>query len=161
LRGITWNTAGLVVQTLSGLAAAVLVARYLTVRDFAVAGLAVSIAVLANVVLANTFSQLMVQREEITPEFCHSIFWFQAGCGLALTIAVAAVAPFIATFYGEPQLTAPLRAAAVLIAANSLAQVPLALLLRGMRFGAINFARGASGSASAALAIVLAATGAG
>jgi O-antigen/teichoic acid export membrane protein len=161
LRGVTWNTIGLAVQTLCGLAAGILIARFLGARDFAVAGIAITVAMLLNVALTNTFGQLIVQREEITPELCHSIFWFLTACGLILAATVAAIAGPIARFYHDPAVAAPLRAAAAVVAINAIAQVPLALLQRTMCFRALNLVRVIASISSAIIAIVLAVRGAG
>ena len=88
-----------------GLAGTAVLARVLTPADF---GLIAMVATLT--VLINNFSDLgltmaTVQRREISDDQVSFLFWTNVGVGAAAGLLTALLAPGLAWFYGEPELT--------------------------------------------------------
>lgn len=112
-----------------------ILARILTPEDF---GLVVMVtAITSFVVLFKDMglSMATVQRSEISHAQVSTLFWINFGVSAVITGVVAALAPAISWFYGEPRLTpvALVLACAVLISGLSIQH--RALLKRQMHFG--------------------------
>ncbi|QLQ08355.1 MAG: oligosaccharide flippase family protein [Anaerolineae bacterium] len=107
LRSTAWNVVGAVIKQGITLLSAIIVARLLTPNDYAIAGLALSVMGLFNVLTAQGFGQALVRRPQLTPLTVHSVFWFTLLQGLVLAGAAVVAAPLIAQFYHQPDM-APL-----------------------------------------------------
>lgn len=95
--------------------------------------------VLGLVLALNDFGlgQAIVQHTDITHRQVSALFWLNLGIGAGFTVAAMLLAPLIAALYGEPRTLWVTIACASLILLTSLSVVPLGLLNRQMRFGAL------------------------
>jgi O-antigen/teichoic acid export membrane protein len=105
---VRWTTAGTVIKALLQVAQVAVLARLLQPEDY-------GLLAMVNVVLsfAGLFSDFgvnsaFVQRREVTQEERASLFWFNVALSAGLTLAVIALSPLAATFFGDPRLVAPM-----------------------------------------------------
>ncbi|BCH23907.1 lipopolysaccharide biosynthesis protein [Mesorhizobium sp. L-8-3] len=113
----------------------VVLARLLAPEDF---GLVASVGpVVAFVGLFQNLGlqQAVIQRSEISQRQLNHVFWVSALVGLCCSLAVAALAPAVAVFYGDARMTGITLAAAAPLLLGSLAALPLALMNRRLKFG--------------------------
>ncbi len=161
LRSTAWNVVGAVIKQGITLLSAIIVARLLTPDDYAIAGLALSVMGLFNVLTAQGFGQALVRRPQLTPLTVHSVFWFTLLQGLVLAGAAVVAAPLIAQFYHQPDMAPLLVFLALTLVISMLGVVPNALLQRDMRFRDINLIGISGGLIAATLGIGVAVAGFG
>ena len=106
-------------------------------------------------------SQATVQRPEITHQQISTLFWINLAIGGSLAVACWLLAPALAAFYGEPQLTAVTRVMAVDFLLVGAAAQFTALHNRHLRFRLLALLGVGSIVFGAATAVVAAWQGAG
>jgi len=121
-----------------GIVGTAIMARLLTPSDYGLIGM---VAVVTNFV--SLFKDLglsfpTVQRAEVKFDQVSTLFWINAGVSLVAAVTVAALAPGIAWFYGEPRLTMVAVALGLGFVFGGLAVQHEALLRRQMRFVALS-----------------------
>ena len=122
-----------IIQTLS----TVIMARLLTPADFGLIAMVTAVTGFARLFKDLGLSTATVQKEKINHEQISTLFWINAGIGLAITILTVAAAPIIAWFYGESRLIAVTVALAAVFFFGGLTVQHQALLQRQMRFNAL------------------------
>jgi polysaccharide transporter, PST family len=141
------------------MAATVVLARLLTPADFGVVTMVTTFSLLLSSFGLNGFSEVILQREEITHSLVSNLFWINVGAGTVLTIVFAALGRAIALFFHNPLVTHVAEGMALTIVVASTSVSHLALLNRAMRFTAVSI-NGVVGSlVSVVVSIVLALAG--
>lgn len=141
--------------------AALVLARLLTPADF---GLFAMVATLTAFVASFKdfgFTMAAVHRDNIDDQQSSTLFWMSMKLNLLMGLFVAAMAPVLAWFYGEPRLTAMTLAVAAGVVAIGLAAQHESLLIRRMRFAGLAVVDVVSLLAGVALGITCAILGAG
>ncbi len=106
-------------------------------------------------------SSAIVQQPEIEERHLSSALWANLVTGTGAMLVVAALAPAIARFYGEPQLVALTLVSAPVFLISSLAGVQVALLQRAMNFRRLVVIENAAFAAGNVVAIGMAVAGLG
>lgn len=124
---------GVAIQIVS----AVVLSRLLTPRDFGLVTMVTTFSLLLMNAAANGFTDLVVQRKEMTQALASTLFWINLGIALLLSAAFAVSGPLLARFYHEA-LVGPITAGlSVVVLITCLPTLHVALLKRAMRFTAI------------------------
>lgn len=153
-------TAVVLIEVIHQLANLVLLAilyRTLGVEPYGLLAMVVPLLYLARIVVTSGLDVATIQRPELNSHEVSALFWVQQLLGLLVTVAIAAAAPLVAWFYGQPQLVG---VTAVLAGTNLLATLGMqhyALLQRRLRLGAaaaVRLLAGVSGSVAAIAAAV-------
>ncbi len=111
----------------------VVLARLLNPIDFGIVAICAPIFAFLSIFNDLGLSQATIQRPTLTRDDSNTIFWMNAALGLTIAVAIMAIAPGAARFYGDGRVTAVLIAMSVLILINSLSSQQVALLVRGIR----------------------------
>ncbi|TCU14803.1 lipopolysaccharide biosynthesis protein [Rhizobium sullae] len=113
----------------------IVLSRLLSPQDFGI--LAMCAPVLVFIALFQDFglTQATVQKSSISHDEVNYLFWINVAVSAALACLLAATAPLIAAFYGEPRVSHLVAAMALQILAYGLGAQHLALLNRRMAFG--------------------------
>ena len=111
----------------------VFLARLLSPIDFGIVAMCVPIFSFLSIFNDLGLSQATIQRQALTRDESNLIFWMNAGLGFVVALAIAAIAPGAASFYGDSRITAVLIALSAVILLNSLSSQQVALLVRGIR----------------------------
>jgi len=106
-------------------------------------------------------SAATIQKPHLTHAEISTLFWFNVGTGAFLAAALFLAAPWVAAFYGEPDLIAVTRWISLGFLLNGLASQHAALLRRQMRFTSVAALETGAELISFAVAIGLALAGAG
>ena len=134
LAAARWSLSGeLAVQAIRA-AFAVVLARLLTPRDF---GLLAMLTIVTQFVAANSdagFEEALVQKRDLAEAHRSSVFWAMLVSGVALTVGLLLMAPWIAAFYGVEELTPLAQALSVLFLLRTAGTVPRALMARRLDF---------------------------
>jgi len=141
------------------MAATVVLARLLTPNDFGVVTMVTTFSLLFYSVGLNGFTEVILQREELTDSLASNLFWINIGIGALLTVAFAALGPLMAHFYHDSTVAHVAEGMSLTIMAGSFSVIHLALLKRAMRFSGVSANRVIGRVVSVILSIVLALAG--
>ena len=78
--------------------------------------------------------EAIARRKRITPGEVAALFWITLASGWVLALFVAAMAPFIARFYGEPRLRSIALVSSLVFVTTALSCQHQALMRRAMMF---------------------------
>lgn len=92
----------------------------------------------STILIDSGFSQALIHEQKVTREDESSIFWFNILLGVVLYGVFWAIAPLIANFYGEPQLTVLIRVAFLALIFQSLIVVQQGLLFKRVDFKVVS-----------------------
>jgi O-antigen/teichoic acid export membrane protein len=141
LRRVAVQSAGIALlgQTASfsvQIASAMLLARLLTPNDFGVVTMVTTFSLLFRSFGLNGFTELIMQREELTHSLVSNLFWVQLGVGTLLTLAFASLGTLLALFYHNSAVAQVTEGMSLTIGIGCLGWIHLGLLQRAMRFRA-------------------------
>lgn len=137
----------------------IVLARLLPPHAFGLIAMIAALTVLLDLVKELGLSAATIQRPTITQKQVSTLFWINTAFGLGLAGLLVLVAPLIADFYNEPELTAVTTWLAAGFALSGPAIQHWALLRRQMRFGAIALIETGAEVAGMALGVALALDG--
>lgn len=120
------------------MAATVVLARLLAPSDFGVVTMVTTFSLLLSSFGLNGFTEVILQREEVTEPLASNLFWITIAGGFLLAGAFAAAGPALALFYHDPPVKQVARGMSLAVAASSFSVIHLALLNRAMRFTAVS-----------------------
>lgn len=155
--GVTMFSSG--VSFVLQIAATMVLARLLTPADFGIVTMVTTFSLLLCSFGLNGFSELILQREEVTHSLASNLFWINVTAGVLLTILFAALAPVIAFFYHNPVVTHVVEGISLTIVASGFSVIHMALLNRAMQFTAVSANNVVSRLVSVAVSITLALAG--
>lgn len=118
-------------------------ARLLTPSDFGIITMVTTFSLLFRSFGANGFTELIVQRKEISHSLASNLFWIELSIGAILTLVLAGSGPLLALFYHNSAVTHVTEGLSLTVVIGCLGWIHLGLLQRAMRFRAtaiINFA---------------------
>lgn len=148
-------------RILAQLGALVVLARLLPPQAFGLLAMVAAVSAILDLVKDFGLSAATIQKQNISHDQVSALFWINAGMGLLLAALLFAAAPLLASFYGQPELSSVAQWMAVGFVASGLTVQHWALLRRQMRFGVIAGMETAADFVGYAIAIGLAAGGAG
>lgn len=110
--------------------------RLLTPADYGLIGMVVVVTGFVAMFKDLGLSAATMQREKITAVQVSTLFWVNVGLSIVVAVVTVALAPGVAWFYNQPQLTSITMAYAFGFVFSGLAVQHEALLYRQMRFAA-------------------------
>jgi O-antigen/teichoic acid export membrane protein len=111
-----------------------IMARLLTPADFGIVTMVTTFSLLFRSFGLNGFTELIMQREEMTDSLASNLFWINLGIGTILTLAFAGAGPLLALFYHNPAVTQVTEGMSLTILIGCLGYIHLGLLQRAMHF---------------------------
>jgi O-antigen/teichoic acid export membrane protein len=109
-------------------------ARLLTPADFGIVTMVTTFSLLFRSFGLNGFTELIMQREEITDSLASNLFWVNLGIGTVLTLAFASSGRLLALFYHNSAVVQVTEAMALTIGIGCSGYIHLGLLQRAMHF---------------------------
>jgi O-antigen/teichoic acid export membrane protein len=131
---MAFSQAGRAIAQLLGM---VILARLLSPSDFGVVAMAWLVIGFAAIFQDLGTKAVVIQRRELSSALLDSIFWLNAGFGLAIAILIALIAPVVAVALREPRLTAVLWLLALAFPIGGLGLVQQGLLERASSFRSV------------------------
>lgn len=159
--GAAWISVERVATNLVSLAAFIVLGHELTPSSFGVVAAASTVILLLRLVVDGGFSRALVQRQVLTADLIDTAFWTAMAIGCLLTVMTIVGAPLVAAIFHEPQLTAVTRALSPVFVLAALDNTQSALVDRRMEFKVQAIRRFVATTIAAAVAVLLAVTGAG
>lgn len=112
----------------------IIVANILSVEDYALVGMLAIFTAIANIVLDSGFSSALIRKKDTTDTDFNSVFYFNLAASLVLYAILFLSAPYIATFFNQPQLINLARVLFLALPLNSLTIVQSTILSKDIRF---------------------------
>lgn len=139
----------------------IILSRILTPEDFGISSITSLFIYLLNVLLQNSFTKFLVQRENVDDEVYSTTFYASLVVSLVMGAIVFLIAPFVGVFYASIELTTMVRVISALSIVSAYNSVQTALVARNFLFKEQFIATFASVIISGILAIFMARNGFG
>src|SRR5690554_5081710 len=134
IKGVSWsfvdNIAGSGITFLVG----IILARILTPKEFGLIGIISIFIAVFNSIVDSGFSNALIRKNNATHIDYNTAFIFNLILSGALFIGLFFLAPFVGTFFKEPQLVPLTRAMSVIVLINAFALVQRTLLVKRVDF---------------------------
>jgi PST family polysaccharide transporter len=117
-----------------GIGTVVILGRLLLPSDFGVVTMVTTFSLLLCSFGLNGFTELIMQREEITDSLASNLFWINVGVGVFLTLAFAASGHLLAHLFHVPEVEPVTLGMSLTILVSSTRYIHLGLLQRAMHF---------------------------
>ncbi len=137
------------------------VARYLSIEDFALMAMAMAIVVFCSVLSDAGLGRSLIRTEAYDEDEWASVFWLLVAVGIGLCAALLAVAPLWALFFEQQRLVWIVVVMSVIPLCQAISAAPNAEIERRENYTGIARVQMITTSVSLALAVVLAICGAG
>lgn len=134
LSGFKWSSISTVIQFGLQFLSFTLMAHLLTPREFGIVGIATIFTNFIERVGFLGIGQALVQREVVTDAHIRCAFVLCLLFGFTLYAGFFVAAPALSVFFEEPELVPVLRAVSFSFVFGSMAEVPMSLLQRNLRF---------------------------
>ncbi len=134
VRGVGTSVAGQAGSFAATLGSVVILARLLTPADFGIVTMVTTFSLLFRSFGLNGFTELIMQREEITESLASNLFWINLGISAILTLAFAGSGPLLARFYHNPAVTQVAEGMSLTIVIGCFGYIHIGLLQRAMQF---------------------------
>jgi O-antigen/teichoic acid export membrane protein len=115
----------------------VILARFLTPADFGIMAMAATVSNLIMMFRDVGLTTPVVQRRDLSDAQLSALYWINVTFGVALTAATILVAPVVAWFYDQPDLTLIVSVLATGFLIGTTGAMQDALLRRNLRFAAM------------------------
>lgn len=132
LTALTWSASGELTMQSLRLVFRIALVRLLSPQDF---GHMAMLMVIVSFLVGNSdlgFEEALVQRHDVTEVHRSSVFWMMLLVALVLTAGQIAASPWIAEFYGVPELTSLALWLSALFALRAVGVVPRAIATRDL-----------------------------
>jgi O-antigen/teichoic acid export membrane protein len=158
---VRWTTtvtvARVVLQTLQ----LIVLARLISPQDFGLMAMIISVTAFIQLFADLGVSNSIIHAREISQPVLSTLYWLNVAVGAALSLAVAAASPWVASFYSEPHLAAPLALAGLSFLLLAIGQQVKVLAEKRLAFKRVAIVELTSAVVSTALTVTAAFLGAG
>ncbi len=121
-------------QFFVGMGTVVILARLLTPSDFGIVTMVTTFSLLLRSVGLNGFTELIMQREEVTDALASNLFWINLFVGVVLAVAFAASGQLLASLFHNSSVTRVAQGMSLTIVIASTGYIHTGLLQRAMHF---------------------------
>lgn len=133
-RGALWSIIDAAGNRVVQFVVGVILARLLVPEQFGLLGMLAIFIAVAQAFLDGGFVMALIQKKEVTEADTSSVFYLNVVVGAVLAGLMYLAAPWIGSFYGQPDLCPLTRAMSLIFVINSLGVVQIALLSRHVAF---------------------------
>jgi O-antigen/teichoic acid export membrane protein len=134
IKSFAWDFAGRSGSQMASLVIGIILARILTPVEFGMIGMAMVFIAVSEIFTNLGLSSALIQRSDPTEEHFSSSFYLNTGVALALTILFIVLAPVIAGFFNNEEITGLIRVLSLSLLIGSFSVVQEARLRKKMRF---------------------------
>lgn len=112
----------------------IILARILSPEHYGVLSIMIIFTTLANVFIQTGFNTALIQKKDVTDRDYSSAFWVSLAIAGVAYIVIFFASPWIADFYGAPEIVSPFRYLALILFPGALNSIQLAKVSREMNF---------------------------
>ena len=157
--GVLWNLASLFLTRGASTVFMLFLARLLAPEAFGLIAMATVVFELAGVLINSGLGQALIRSKEVSDIDLSTVFLTNLALSLLAFSAIFASAPFVASFYSQPELTALIRVMGLVVFINAAKLVQTAVLTRRMDFKSQMKANAVGTGMSGVLAVTAAYSG--
>lgn len=161
LHGTFWSGLAMLANTLITVIVFLILAVQLGPRAIGLVSMSLVFVAFANRLTSDEIADGLLRKDTIDELDKHSMFWLGVAIGAAASMLIYALAEPVARLFGEPEIAPLVRVLATIPLLNSLSTVARALLRREFAFRSLAYNVLTANILAGAIAIVMAATGAG
>lgn len=154
--GVLWNLGGLFLTRGASTLFMLFLARLLAPEAFGLIAMATVVFELANSFVNSGLGTALIRSKNVSTADLNTVFYTNLGLSLVIYAAIFGGAPYIATFYSQPELAALIQVMGIVVFINAAKVVQVAVLSRKMDFKTQVKANTSATAVSGALAIVAA-----
>lgn len=159
--GMKWTALSTGYTTITQIIVMVVLARILSPEDFGVMALLMVVIGFCQAFMDMGFSNVIIQRKEISEIQLSSLYWLNIFAGLVLSCLLFFASPFLSKFYNNVELENALKLLSSVFILIALGNQHRALAQKEMRFKATANIEITAATATCVISIVLAYAGAG
>jgi O-antigen/teichoic acid export membrane protein len=137
LGAVAWGSIDRFGQQAVQLVIGMILSRLLSPDDYGLLGMVMVFAALSFVLIESGFGQALIRKTDTTETDYNTIFYFNIFVSVLLYVLLFFLAPSIALFFNQPQLTSLSRIIFIAILFNAFYLVPVAKLSKTMDFKTI------------------------
>ena len=131
---VIWRSGSQIVGQLIAWVSTFLVLRILSPSDYGLYAMAAAVLTLLGLLNGYGLANALVQREHVTRFELRQLFGMLLVVNVSLAVIQVAAAPFVADYYGQPQVADILRVLALVFLSNPFLALGYAVLAREMDF---------------------------
>lgn len=159
--GLTWNFGGNFINSFVAFIIGIILARLLTPREYGLVGMINIFIILTQPFVNSGFSQALIRKRTCTQTDFSTVFYFNFLVGVICYLILYFSAPYISSFFKEPQLTLIARIVGLIIIIDSTVIIQNTILTINLNFKLLTKISLFSSLLSGLLGIVLAYKGYG
>lgn len=159
--GVAWSIAEKVGSALLQAVVSIVVANRIMPMDMGIMAVLTVFISLAQLVVDSGFSQTLIRKSEPSEGDYVAVFRFNILSSVVLYLLLTAVAPFVASYYGWPQLATVAPVLFLSLPLNALGVIQNTMMVRDMRFAELSTMSFISIVVSGLVAIAMAVAGMG
>lgn len=141
ITAVFWGAGGSVFKIILQFVTQVALARILGPSQYGIFAIGAMVVSFSNFFADIGIAYGLIQKKEVHERDIRFVFTWQILIGSAVSVLLAALAPYIAGFFGKPESEAIVRALAIICLINALAAPSLNLLKRNLNFRNIQLAQ--------------------
>ena len=134
-KGAMWSILMMVSRNVITVLGTAVLARLLTPEDFGIIGMVATLTALLQAFSELGLSWATLQSRELSKSQVDNLFWINVITGTVIWWVALILAPFLASFYGEPRLAPVVMVLSSTFLIGGVAVQPSTLLKRQMEFG--------------------------
>jgi PST family polysaccharide transporter len=161
VHALSWSFASKFTSQAISILFGIILARLLIPEDFGLVAMALVMTRFAGLFADIGFGSALIQKKDVNEGHFSSVFWLNNITGVALSITLVLLSPFIAAFFNRPELEPITMALSITFIFNALALVPRSWLSKKLAFRELGTIDLVSMILSGGLAIVMAVEGYG
>lgn len=159
--GIFWSIIDFLSKQGIQLTVQIVLARLLLPEHFGLIGMITIFIAFSNALVQSGLDQALIRERNLGREDYSTVFYFNLFVSIIIYIVLFFMAPYIASFFEEPQLIRILRVITLIIIVNSFSVIQRVILIRNVDFKTQTKVSVISGTASGIIAVTMAFLGAG
>lgn len=161
LKGTLWSFIEAFSRQFISFLLGLVLARLLFPSDYGLIGMLMFFIAISQVFIDCGFANALICKNDRNDKDFSTAFYFNLLVGLGAYAILFVIAPYVASFYNEPQLKALLRVVGLTVVFNSLCIVQTAILTSSLRMRQLTWASVISQTVAGIIGIVMAYTGFG
>ncbi|MBM3292714.1 lipopolysaccharide biosynthesis protein [Candidatus Bathyarchaeota archaeon] len=112
----------------------IILARILSPKEFGLVGMVTIFIAVSSIFVYGGFGSALIRKKECTQEDYSTVFYFNLITGFVFYCLLFLLAPFVSSFFNEPELTSVFRALALLLIIDSLTIIQSTILTKRVDF---------------------------
>lgn len=161
ISGMTWGFAGNFAGQAIGFIIGLILARLLSPKEYGLIGMVTVFIVLTEPFINSGFNEALIRKAKCSEKDYSSVFYFNLCAGIVFYLLIFFTAPFISSFFKEPEIIRITRAIGIIIIINAASLIQATILTKEVNFKLLTKINLASSLVSGIFGIVLAFRGLG